>query len=109
MPDQSFPPIAAPSAAVDEDNSVDIVSSSFGGCERDFTPAYNGGQDFTSIPKMLHQLFLQGNAQGITFLSSSGDNGAVPCLSAAFVKNGISGTSFVEGVETPASDPSVTG
>ena len=109
MPDLTFASIADAYAAVDEDNSVDVVSSSFGGCERDFTPAYNGGQDFTSIPKMLHQLFLQGNAQGITFLASSGDQGAVPCLSAAFVKNPMNGTSFIEGVETPASDPNVTG
>lgn len=109
MPDLTFASVADAYAAIDDDNTVDIVSSSFGGCELYFTPAYNGGVDFTSIPKMLHQLFLQGNAQGITFLASSGDNGAVPCLSAAFVNNPTNGTSFVKGVETPASDPSVTG
>lgn len=108
MPDLTFAAIADAYAAVDDDNIVDVVSSSFGGCERDFLPAYNDGQDFTSIPKMLHQLFLQGNAQGITFVASSGDAGAVPCLSAAFVQNPTNGTSFIEGVETPASDPSVT-
>jgi subtilase family serine protease len=96
-------------AAIDDDNSVDIVSSSFGGCELYYTPAYNNGVDHTDIPKMLHQLFLQGNAQGITFLASSGDSGAVPCLTAAFRNNPTNGTSFVEGVEDPASDPNVTG
>ena len=109
IPDLTFAAIADAYAAIDDDNSVDVVSSSFGGCERDFLPAYNGGQDCTNIPRMLHQLFLQGNAQGITFLASSGDSGAVPCLSAAFVENPTNGTSFIEGVETPASDPNVTG
>jgi subtilase family serine protease len=108
IPDLEFSSIMDGYAAVDDDNTVDVVSSSFGGCELYFLPRYNGGQDFTSIPKMMHQLFLQGNAQGITFLASSGDNGAVPCLSAAFANNPTNGTSYVEGVETPSSDPSVT-
>jgi subtilase family serine protease len=95
--------------AVDEDNAVDVVSSSFGECELDFTKAYNGGQDFTGILQAYHALFQQGNAQGITFLASSGDNGALACLSAAFVNNPTNGTSFVPGVEHPAADPNVTG
>ena len=73
--------------AVDEDNSVDVVSSSFGECELDFLPAANGGTDFTSILKTFHALFQQGNAQGITFLASSGDNGAPACESFAFDNN----------------------
>ena len=70
---------------------------------------YNGGTDFTSILKTFHSLFQQGNAQGITFLASSGDNGGVPCVSAAFANNPTNGTNFVAGVENPASDPNVTG
>lgn len=108
MSDLEFSTIMDAYAAVDEDNVVDVVSSSFGGCEREFLPAYNNGQDLTGIPKMIHQLFLRGNAQGITFLASSGDAGAVPCLSAAFENNPTNGTSFVEGVETPSSDPNIT-
>ena len=108
MPDLSDDNIMAAYAAVDEDNAVDVVSSSFGECELDFTPAYNGGVDFTSILKTFHSLFQQGNAQGITFLASSGDNGGVPCVSAAFANNPTDGTSFVPGVENPASDPNVT-
>jgi subtilase family serine protease len=69
----------------------------------------DGGVDYTSILKVVHSLFVQGNAQGITFLASSGDNGAVPCVSAAFYNNGTPGTSFVPGVEWPAADPNVTG
>jgi len=109
MADLSDASVADAYVAVDEDNAVDVVSSSFGECELDFTPAYNGGQDFTYILKIFHSLFQQGNAQGITFLASSGDNGAVPCVSAKFANNPQNGTNFVVGVENPASDPNVTG
>ena len=94
--------------AVDEDNVVDVVSSSFGECELDFLPAANGGTDFTGILKTFHALFQQGNAQGITFLASSGDNGAPACTSFAFDANPTNGTKFVLGVENPADDPNVT-
>jgi subtilase family serine protease len=96
--------------AVDEDNAVDVVSSSFGECELDFTAAYNNGTDFTGILKTFHALFQQGNAQGITFLASSGDNGAPDCVSQAFADSPvpIDGTNFVLGVENPADDPNVT-
>jgi subtilase family serine protease len=94
--------------AVDEDNIVDVVSSSFGECEQDFLPAANGGTDFTGILKTFHALFQQGNAQGITFLASSGDNGAPACTTAAFDNNPVNGTNLVLGVENPADDPNVT-
>jgi len=109
IPDLTDDSVTAAYTAVDEDNAVDVVSSSFGECELDFTPAYNGGVDFTSILRTFHALFQQGNAQGITFVASSGDNGAVPCVSAAFANNPTDGTSFVPGVENPADDPNVTG
>ncbi len=101
--------IIAGYTAVDEDNAVDVLSSSFGECELDFTKAYNDGVDFTGILKAFHALFQQGNAQGITFVASSGDSGALACFSKVFVKNPMNGTSFVAGVENPASDPNVTG
>jgi subtilase family serine protease len=102
--------IIAGYTAVDEDNMVDVVSSSFGECELDFTAAYNNGTDFTSILRTIHSLFLQGNAQGITFLASSGDNGAPGCVSQAFADSPvlIDGTNFVLGVQNPADDPNVT-
>lgn len=109
IPDLNDDSVADGYAAVDEDNAVDVVSSSFGECELDFTAAYNGGTDFTGILRIFHSLFQQGNAQGITFVASSGDNGALACLSAEFVNNPTDGTSFVPGVENPASDPDVTG
>ena len=108
MPDLTDGSIADAYTQVNEDNKVDVVSSSFGECELDFTPAANGGTDYTYIPQIFHSLFAQGNAQGITFLASSGDNGAVPCTSTAFDNNPTNGTNYVLGVENPASDPDVT-
>lgn len=108
IPDLSDASIAAAYTQVDEENRVDVVSSSFGECELDFTAAANGGVDFTGILQTFHSLFAQGNAQGITFVASSGDNGAVPCTSTAFDNNPSNSTNFVLGVENPASDPSVT-
>lgn len=110
MPDLTDANILSAYQMVDEENVVDVVSSSFGECELDFTAAANGGVDFTSILKMFHQLFQQGNAQGITFLASSGDNGAAECIPPAFQSNPTSaGTNFILGVSNPAADPNVTG
>jgi subtilase family serine protease len=109
LPDLNDDSIIDGYTAVDEDNVVDVVSSSFGECELDYTAAANGGTDFTGILKTFHALFQQGNAQGITFVASSGDNGGVPCTSIDFDNNLSSGTNFVAGVENPASDPNVTG
>jgi subtilase family serine protease len=109
LPDLTDDAIIAGYTAVNEDNVVDVVSSSFGECELDFTAAANGGTDFTGILHTFHSLFQQGNAQGITFLASSGDSGGVPCTSTAFDNNPTNGTNFVAGVENPASDPNVTG
>ena len=110
MPALTDADILAAYQMVDEENVVDVVSSSFGECELDFTAAANGGVDFTSILKMFHQLFQQGNAQGITFLASSGDNGAAECIPPAFQSNPTTaGTNFVLGVSNPAEDPNVTG
>jgi subtilase family serine protease len=110
MPSLSDDNVLAAYAQVVEENVVDIVSSSFGECELDFTAAANGGVDMTSIIKKQHQLFQQGNAQGITFVASSGDNGAPDCIPPAFQSNPASGkTSFVLGVNNPADDTNVTG
>jgi subtilase family serine protease len=110
LPELTDAEIVAGYTAVNEDNAVDVVSSSFGECELDFTAAYNNGTDFTSILKTIHSLFQQGNAQGITFLASSGDNGAPSCFSQAFADSPvlIDGTNFVLGVQNPADDPNVT-
>jgi subtilase family serine protease len=83
------------------DNATDVVSMSFGECELLFTAAFNNGVDFTSIVQIYEQLFQQGNAQGITFVASSGDNGALQCPS-------LSKPAFAEGASHPATSPEVT-
>lgn len=109
MPDLTDANIMAAYALVDDENLVDVVSSSFGECELDFIAAANGGVDFTSVLKQFHALFQQGNAQGITFVASSGDNGAAECIPPAFQSNPTTaGTNFVLGVSNPAADPNVT-
>ena len=109
MPDLTDANIMAAYQQVDDENVVDVVSSSFGECELDFTAAANGGVDFTSVVRKFHELFQQGNAQGITFLASSGDNGAAECIPPAFQSNPTTaGTNFVLGVSNPADDPNVT-
>ena len=100
-PDLSDQSIYDAYAAVDDDNKVDVVSSSFGGCELYYTPAYNGGQNFTFILKAYDQLFKQGNSQGITFTASSGDQGNYQCFDPT-------GSYFVRGVQFPADSPRVT-
>ena len=88
-------------------NKYDIVNSSFGGCELGYTAAYNDGVDYTDILEAEHEIFLQGNAQGITFVASSGDEAGLECPSVDYFNGGTSST-FVPSVSTPAADPAVT-
>ncbi len=89
-----------------EANTYDIVNSSFGECELEYTAPYNGGVDYTGVLMAEHELFQQGNIQGITFVASSGDNGAVMCPTPNYAP-GVN-AKFVVGVSTPANDPNVT-
>src|SRR6201996_1876382 len=88
-------------------NKYDIVNSSFGGCELGYTAAYNGGEDFTYILQQYHDLFQQGNAQGITFVASSGDEAGLECPTPDYLSGSTTST-FVPSVSTPAEDPDVT-
>jgi subtilase family serine protease len=90
-----------------DSNKYDIVNSSFGGCELNYTAAYNDGTDFTYILQQYHDLFQQGNAQGITFVASSGDESGLECPTANYFHNDPSAV-FVPSVSTPAADPDVT-
>ncbi|QBR03207.1 S53 family peptidase [Paraburkholderia pallida] len=90
-----------------DSNKYDIVNSSFGGCELSYTAAYNSGTDYTYLLRAKHDLFLQGNAQGITFVASSGDSSGLECPSTAYVDGGAAPV-FVPSVSTPAADPAVT-
>jgi subtilase family serine protease len=92
---------------VDEYNDVDVLSQSFGGCELDYTAPYNAGVDYTGILKAYDALYEQGNAQGITFLASSGDEAGLECPSANYFA-GATNAKFIPSVSFPASDPNVT-
>jgi kumamolisin len=96
-----------------EENRADIVSSSFGGPEGLYTAAYNGGVDETGVLRVFNQLFQQGNAQGITFVASSGDNAALGLPPIAYFttppqRPPVVVGNFELGIGTPASDPNVT-
>lgn len=95
--------------AINEFNSEDIVSTSYGECELFFTPGFNGGQDFTGILKALHATFLQGNSEGITYTVSSGDSAGRECPELAYFTQAGAGKTFttVASVSIPASDPNV--
>jgi uncharacterized repeat protein (TIGR01451 family) len=84
-------------AAMDavNNNTAPIISYSFGGCE-----PQNSALEIQS----LQQVAQQANAQGITWVASSGDAGAAACNSQT---DTIANTGFA--VNVPASIPEVTG
>ncbi len=112
LPDLSDPSILEGYLDVVDDNLVDIVNSSFSGPEALYSPEYNGGTDYFGILDIYQQIFQQGNAQGITFVASSGDDGAlIPPVNYFYVapkKPPVVVGSFVPGVQFPASSPNVT-
>jgi len=107
-PDLSDESVISAYLDIVEANKIDIVSSSFGGCELFYSAAYNGGTDQYGILDTYDELFKQGNSQGITFVASSGDSGGLGCLDLTYA-NGLPGGKFIAGVEEPASSPHVTG
>ena len=96
IPSLSSSNIDAAYNKINQDNLVDAVSMSFGGCESANT---------TSALQQTHELFLQGNAQGITFLASSGDDSGLGCLPPNYL---VRGGKFKKGASSPATDPAVT-
>ena len=91
-----------------DNNTFDIVNSSFGGCELEYFPADNAGQDFRYVLQALHEVFAQGNAQGITFVASSGDQGGPACPSPDYGYPGATNNTFGPGISSPSDDPDVT-
>ena len=61
IPDLSDNAILNGLTTIIEANKADVVNMSFGGGEIFYTPAFNGGQDFTSILVVYDDLFAQGN------------------------------------------------
>ncbi len=95
------------------ENKADVVSMSFGGPELGYTAEYNDGVDYTSVLRAEDDLMAQGNAQGITFIASSGDSGAlsVPAPACFAANPPVTGScgAFMASAEFPASSPHVTG
>jgi subtilase family serine protease len=109
IPDLTNQHIADGYAYIVDTNAFDIVNSSFGGCELEYLPADNQGVDFSFILQQLHELFAQGNAQGITFVASSGDQGGPACPSPDYgFPAGAAGNTFGPGISSPSDDPDVT-
>ncbi len=92
--------------AIVDDGSYDVVNSSFGGCELGYTAAYNFGTDYTYYLTIEDEIYQQGNAEGITFVASSGDEGGLQCPGFAYFTG--HNAKFVKSVGTPAADPNVT-
>ena len=109
IPDLSDDNIMDGYETIVEDNTFDIVNSSFGGCELFYKPIYNDGTDYTFILKQYEAIFKQGNAQGITFVASSGDSGGLGCTTPDYFSGSLTAMPrFIAGVENPADSPSVT-
>lgn len=106
IPDLSDQSIADGYNYIVNDNSYDAVNSSFGECELEYFSGYNNGVDYTYLLDVLHEIFAQGNLQGITFVASSGDQAGPMCPGPNYAF-GVSST-FGKGVSTPADDPNVT-
>ncbi|CTP93056.1 S53 family peptidase [Xanthomonas graminis] len=107
IPDLSDASVIAGYRQIVQDNEADVVSSSFSVCELYYTKAYNGGKDLTAPFRAMDAIFKQGNAQGITFIASSGDNAGLGCADTHYVVDGKDGN-FVAGVHFPAMDANVT-
>ncbi len=109
LPDLSDDHILDGLSKIVSDNKADVVSMSFGGPEAFYTAADNGGEDFTYILQQEDDLMAQGNAQGITFIASSGDSGALSALPIVCFDGGPNCGTFQPSAEFPASSPHVTG
>lgn len=105
-PDLSDQSLVSALLAVDNDNTADVVSMSYGQCELYYTAAYNNGTDQTGLLGLYSEIYQQGNVQGITFIGASGDSGGLGCMSPGYFSG--TGGSFVDGVSVPAADPNVT-
>lgn len=97
-------------AQIVDTNYDDIVSTSYGGCELEYTAPYNGGVSDTYLLQAYHDVFLQGNAFGITFVFSSGDDAGKGCVAPGYFQSHSKPVTYpaLVGVNFYASDPAVT-
>ncbi len=89
-----------------KNNTYDVVSTSYGGCELQYTAAYGRN---ASVLIAYNKLFKQGNAQGITFVFSSGDASGLSCPQPGYFGKKTGATyKDVAAVEYWEDDPNVT-
>jgi subtilase family serine protease len=105
LPDLTNANVLAGLSEIVAANQADIINMSFGGPESGYLANLNGGVDLTYLLQLQHWLFLQGNAQGITFVASSGDFGADPVVTTCTPKCASAPTLVTQ---EPADDPNVT-
>jgi kumamolisin len=109
IPDLSDAHIMDGLSQIITDNKADVVNMSFGAAELLYTADFNDGTDYTYLMKEENDLFAQGSAQGITFVASSGDSGALAAIPAACFNGVPNCGNFLASVQFPASSPYVTG
>jgi len=110
LADLSDASILAGLTTIIESNVADVVNMSFAGPEAQYIPAYNGGVDYTGILGIYDDFFMEGDALGITFVSSSGDWGAkdVPAPACFDAAPPTPCGPMELGIGSPASSPHVT-
>lgn len=110
MPDLTDDAVFAGLTQIIETNSADVVNMSFGGFEVGYTAAYNGGVDLTGVLGLFDDFFMEGNALGITWVSSSGDLGALQAPPAVCFEASppVPCGPMQLSINTPSSSPHVT-
>ena len=88
------------------ENIAETVSISWGIPEEDYFAALNHGVDHTNQLRAFHQALLEGAAQGQSFFTSAGDDGAYDINDANIAP--IPRYSKQLTVDAPASDPAIT-
>ena len=110
MPDLDDDSILAGLTDIVEINAVDVVNMSFSGPEAGYTAPYNGGVDFTGVLGIYDDFFMEGDALGITFVSSSGDWGGkdIPAAACFSASPPVPCGPMEVGIGIPESSPHVT-
>jgi len=94
-----------------EQNVADVVSTSYGACELFYTAPYTNGIDQRDILLSYHDLFRQGNSQGITFVFSSGDYSGLGCAPPGYITKPKQAKAYpaLPGAGIWVDDPNATG
>ena len=110
MPDLDDDSILAGLTDIVETNEVDVVNMSFGEPEAFYTPAYNGGVDYTGIIGIYDDFFMEGDALGITMVAASADWGGldIPPPACFSANPPVPCGAMQVGVGIPAASPHVT-